>query len=525
MLRDSGGGGLATGARPANRIPLADVSPYGANFFLEREPDAWTQEQTVEMAAAAGLKWAKQHFLWSEIEPQKGSFVWDKYDRIVDLLRAHGLEVIARLDWSPPWVREDYQPGLNNPPSDVSDYARFVAQTVSHFRGRVRFYQIWNEPNLLSEWGNRLDRPVDPGEYVQLLAAAAAAARAADPDAAILSAPLAINLENISLAGNMSDLDYLEGMYEAGAASHFDILGANAFGMDLPPQDPPSADRLDFRRVELQRQIMVRHGDGMKAVWLNEYGWNAAPATMAPDLLLWQRVTEAQQAAWTVEGIRWAETNWPWAGVLNIWYFRQWGGKTPAEADYYFRMVDPDFTPRRLYGAVRAAATAPAIASAGEWSERSPPVDLGDLSSWRWTWADGATDRSALVSNVHGASLAFAYRGAAASVRARLGPTAGNLALTVDGRRADGASAAVSLRDAQVHWEWLPVADGLSDGSHRLELKVVGDGEVAIDGFRVGSRPPGAAKGLGGRLLGLLVVALALLLLVDGRRIVRRARV
>jgi polysaccharide biosynthesis protein PslG len=522
-------GGASSGAvgapRPAREIPFSDVHPYGANFFLEREADTWTQRKTVELAAEAGLRWAKQQFLWSEIERQPGVYDWSKYDRIVDLYRSHGLEVIARLDWSPAWVRGDYQPGLNNPPDNVADFARFVGEVVKHFRGRVRFYQLWNEPNLLAEWGNRLDHPVSPAEYVGLLAPASKAARAADPNVVILTAPLAINAETVQQAGNMSDLTYLDGMYKAGAAPYFDILAANAFGMDRSPDEAPGPDRLNFRRVELQRQIMARNGDGGKAIWFNEYGWNAAPATLGASRLIWGRVSEDQQAAWTTEGVAWARDHWPWSGVFNIWYFRQWGGKTPAEADYYFRMVDPDFTPRRVYQAVTNASQSLEVAGPGEWSERSSPVTLTSLDDWDWVWDEGAADRNTLIARRPGAALSFRFQGPAVAVRAESGPAAGNLIAEIDGRRVSGSTGVVPLAATAQEWRWLPVADGLANQAHELRLSAGDGGRVAIDGFRVTTASGRQTLSPVQRLLGAAAFGLILLLVVDSRRALSRVRV
>jgi hypothetical protein len=181
-------------------------------------------------------------------------------------------------------------------------------------------------------------------------------AKEADPDVVVLSAPLAMTLEDASMRGNHNDLVFLDEMYRAGAGQFFDVLSANAFGFDRPPEDAPDPQVLNFRRVELQRQIMARHGDGDKAVWINEYGWNAAPASFPDELLTWERVSEAQQAEYTLRGIAWARDQWPWLGVVNIWYFRQVGDVPPDRAAYYFALVDPAFTPRPVYEALTTEA-------------------------------------------------------------------------------------------------------------------------------------------------------------------------
>jgi hypothetical protein len=334
-------------------IPHTDVNPYGANFFLDREVEGWKQEKTLEMAAAAGIGWIKQQFSWEEIEPRrKGEFDWAKYDRIVDLAEQYGMQTIARLDRPPAWARQNSQLA-SSPPDDLADYGDFVHEFVRRYRGRVRYVQIWNEPNLSAEWGFQR---VDAVAYTRLLEVAYQRAKEADPNIVVLSAPLAITLEDASMRGNHNDLVFLEQMYQAGAGGYFDILSANAFGLDYPPEDPPDPNVLNFRRVELQREIMERYGDGDKPVWINEYGWNAAPASFPEEILTWERVTEAQQAEYTVRGIAWARDHWPWLGVVNIWYFRQVGDIPPDRPSYYFALVDPEFNPLPVYDAVRDAA-------------------------------------------------------------------------------------------------------------------------------------------------------------------------
>jgi hypothetical protein len=338
----------ARGGGPAP-IPHTDVNPYGANFFLDREVEGWKQDKTLEMARAAGIGWIKQQFSWEEIEPRrKGEFEWAKHDRIVNLAEQYGMQIIARLDRPPDWTRQDNRV-KTRPPDDLEDYGDFVYEVARRYKGRVRYLQIWNEPNLSAEWG--FER-VDAVAYTRLLAVAYRRAKEADPGVVVLSAPLAMTLEDASMRGNHNDLVFLAEMYEAGAGAWFDVLSANAFGFDRPPEDEPHPDVLNLRRVELQREIMERYGDEGKAIWINEYGWNAAPASFPRELLPWERVSETQQAEYTVRGIEWARAHWPWLGVVNIWYFRQVGDVPPDRAAYYFALVDPEFKANPVYDTV-----------------------------------------------------------------------------------------------------------------------------------------------------------------------------
>jgi hypothetical protein len=508
--------------RPARSVPNTDVNPYGANFFLAREVESWKRERTVEMAQQAGLGWAKQQFPWAEIEPQRkaefvdpisGASSWAKYDQIVDLYRNHGLQVVARLDLAPAWSRPpDSRP--ETPPIDFQDFGDFVYAFVDHFRGRVQYVQIWNEPNIYPEWG---EQAVDPVAYTEMLAIAYQRAKEADPNVHVLSAPLALTLgEPHPDAGkwrSMPDPDYLEAMYEAGARDYFDILSANAFGFDRPPEDPPDPGVLNFRRMELQREIMERYDDGGKAVWVNEYGWNAAPEHFSDEALVWKRVGEEEQAEYTLRGIELANQEWPWAGVFHIWYFRQNGQQySPADAAYYFRMVDVDFTPRRVYDAVQDATRALFVARPGHFEETSPPVASG--TGWYAAIATGASGQALLESGEPGASLTFTFRGHSVDLIARQGPRDGRLLVKVDGRNVPGlplddqGRSYVDLQSEATTWQVrLPIARGLASDQHVVRL-TVDDGEPAlgnVDAFEVNA---GQSAPFPTLLVGALAVAL-----------------
>ncbi len=302
---------------------------------------------------------------------------------------------------------------------------------MKHYKGRIHYIQVWNEPNIWPEWG---DREVNPQEYVELLKIAYRRAKEADPNVYILSAPLAITLEDFPIRRNLSDLVYLEEMYQAGARDYFDILSANAFGMDLPPDAPADPNVLNFRRVLLQREIMERYGDEDKPVWFNEYGWNAAPDTFAEEELYWKRVSEEEQAQYTIRGIKQAREEWLWAGVFNIWYFRQVGNISPDRADYYFRMLDVDFTPRPVYYAVKDATAALNVAEQGHYEETNPAVE----SDWDRVIEPIATAQAYLQSNTPDTTLTFNFQGDDVTLITRRGPDAGRLYVSLDGHEVAG---------------------------------------------------------------------------------------
>ncbi len=510
-------------AAPLRLIPNTDVNPYGANFFLDREVELWKREKTVEMAWEAGIGWARQHFPWESIEPkrkgqffdERGQSTWRKFDEIVALYEKYGIQVIARLDRPPDWTRRD-NTFKERPPDNFFDFGGFVYEFVRHYKGRIRYIQIWNEPNVWPEWGNQ---EVDPVAYVELLKIAYQRAKDVDPNIVVLSAPLAINTENFPIRRNLSDLVFLEEMYQAGARDYFDILSANAFGMDQPPDAPPDPAALNFQRVLLLREIMEKYGDRNKPIWFSEYGWNAAPADFPQDLLTWKRVSEVDQARYTVEGIQRARREWPWAGVFGLWYFRQVGDISPARADYYFRLVDPDFTPRRVYQAVKAAAAGLDVAGPGHYQESNPAVRAD--AGWHPIVTPASSGGAHLESAAPGASLTFTFEGNDVDLVARQAPDAGRLWVTLDGRPVEnfprdraGRPYLDLYRSLPRDQARLPLIRNAGSGRHTLRLSVADSRNpeatgwaTVVDGFVVtpDDAKPFPAEVVAGLSLGLVV--------------------
>lgn len=518
-------------------IPNAEVDPFGVNIFLDREANDWKLRRTIEMVDQAGIDWVKQQFSWAEIEPRQGYYwddrydksSWAKFDRIVELAEEYGLNVIARLDRPPEWARGA---GSNPqaPPLDPHTYAAFVKTFVEHYRGRIHYIQIWNEPNLHSEW--QLDAPVDPDGYVTLLRLAYQAAKEADPNIQVLCAPLAIQTEDDPNRLFVSELTFLEEMYQSGAAPYFDIMSANTYGINAAPEEPPDPSRYNFRRVELLRLVMEAHGDTNKAIWFNEYGWNAAPADVPAQ---WGRVTDSQQAQWTVAGIAYAREHWPWAGVISIWYFRQGGEISADSAEYYFRMVNVDFTPLPVYYAVQQAAVAMATASPGWYEESSAPVHR--RGSWEPVSTSTVSAGAYLYTNEPASRIEVTFLGSDLTLRVRRGPDGGRLLVWVDGSpglgtslpRDDQGQAYLDLYSEQEEWLDVPLVQGLARQypaqEHRLELALAegkdprSQGHVCgIDGLAVAYHRSYTLFWATAGLLLAVTLALAAAALVEARR-------
>ncbi len=454
------------------------VNPVGVNMLLQLESDPASPQITrsLDMAKAAGFGFIRLELPWEQIEPQQGQLNWGLPDAIVQKATDRGLLVLFRLDRPPNWSRlgamesmsADEKNRWTGPPDRYEDYFSFVGQVAARYKGRVKYYQIWNEPNLLNEWNGR---KVDALAYVRLLGGAFDQIKAADPAALVLTAPLAptdvLDPDQLSL----NDLVYLDQMYKAGARAFFDIFSLQLYALGYDPNFrfiQPQFGQQDLKRVNFNRpasvhEVMIRNGDGGRPVWASEYGWISVPAAQLKNYQSpappghpnqWgDNVSAETQGTYLVEGIKRVRREWPWIGVVNVWFFRADDNlaERPQDPTNYWAIVDRDFQPRPAYTKLK------------DYLSSSSQVD--------YTGWDQAAGNPALQSGQAG-SLRWQFQGERAELVAR---TALNFTVKIDDQPARSLNVEAGSR--------VTLAEGLNDGLHKVEFG--GVNRAGLEGFYV----------------------------------------
>jgi len=444
--------------QPYAVIPLADVNPFGVNTFLENEVEPEKRERQVQMIAGAGFHWMRQQFPWEDIEIHgKGDFMdrrhldihgaisaWDKYDHIVDLAEEYGLEIIARLSGPMPvWSLPEGVTNRYTPPADVQDFVDYAVAVASRYQGRLRYYQVWNEPNLYPEWG---DQTVSAEAYTDLLCRTYDALKAIDPANVVITGALG---PTIDLSGrNAYDVLYLQRMYQAGAGDCFDVLSVQGYGLWSGPTDRRLRQvTVNYQRHLWIRDVMVANGDAHKPIWISEAGWNPVPNDPAiADLDRYGRVEMAQAAEWAPLAYERAIDEWPWIGVINWWYFKRADDSERGQSWYYFRLLEPDFTPTPVYESLKAYMTGdfPKVIGAGRHGLASHGVR-----------AIGPDGRETRTFRVDGTAVMLCHKAL---------PEAREVSFTIDG----GATGTLAL--AAGGPGCVALAEALASGEHTVIL-------------------------------------------------------
>jgi hypothetical protein len=263
-------------ARPA---AAAEVSPYGINVHA---PQGAELTALLDRVQAAGIGWVRIDFIWAWVEPARDQYDWGVYDAIVAAARARGIEVFASLAYTPPWATSGS--AVNGVPDDPGQWAEVCSAAAHRYRNTIRYWGVWNEPNLDKFWAGSRQQYVDV-----LLKPCADAIHTANPAAKVGGPDLA------HLTSGDSDwYDWLLDVIQQGG-DRLDFVTHHVYDSD---GHRDVGDRLDGSTVFGSRpslwdavnpsvkEVLKEAGWWGKPVWLTETGWDAAGAG------------ESQQAAW-----------------------------------------------------------------------------------------------------------------------------------------------------------------------------------------------------------------------------------
>lgn len=314
-------------------------SKIGVHLRLNGTGDEAALAEQLSQVRDMGATWVVDLFPWAYIQPRgPRSFDWRGADLLVAHARRQGLRIIARLDIVPAWARDKNTTDRRIDPAYYDDFARYAAVFAARYRDQVRYLVIWNEPNLFFEWGSR---EPDPSAYAELLKIVYPTVKQANPEMQIAAGGLS---PGPSVPGiRLDDLTFLRGMIAAGAP--FDVLAIHSYGAQAPADQEPHPDRVNFRRVEVYRDLLKAAGQTRPLI-VTEGGWNDHPRWSGA-------VTPADRLRWTVEAYRLSAT-WPDVIAVCFWQFR-----APTTHSYQdnFNFVAADGTPKAIYWAIREYAT------------------------------------------------------------------------------------------------------------------------------------------------------------------------
>jgi hypothetical protein len=169
-------------------------------------------------------------------------------------------------------------------------------------------------------------------------------------------------------------------------------------------------------------------------------------------------------------------------GVMNYWFWRRPNENERDQAWYYFRMVEPDWTPLPVFEALATQAQQPPVLGRGFHQEYHRALTYS--GAWSLAAADDAVLGGVALLQ-HAATVRFTFEGNGLSL-ALSGPFAPNtLTISIDGRKRHVRRTEIVPDTAITAWR---VARGLGSGPHDVVI-IVQSGPVALDGIIVYREP------------------------------------
>ena len=160
--------------------------PRNRNSYFGGHMDGIYLAWHLSVGRKLGIQWARCHDMmqwtwWDRIQPDSGDqWKWnDEAQKTVDDI---GHATQGEFLWVPKWAQRQGVAGnpATYPPRDMADFARYVYNTVSHYKGSIKTWEVWNEPHYSGFFSGT------PVEYAALLKIAYAECKRADPECIVL---------------------------------------------------------------------------------------------------------------------------------------------------------------------------------------------------------------------------------------------------------------------------------------------------------------------------------------------------
>lgn len=244
------------------------------------------------------------YVVWFNLEPEKGKWDFRRLDRLVEMAEKNKVEVLLPLGMTPAWASsrptENSAYGLGHAaePASMDDWRNYIRTVAQRYKGRIRYYEVWNEPNLHHFFTG------DMAKMVELTRIAYEEFKKVDSGIQIVSP---------SATGNSSKyVKWLDNFLISGGGRYVDIIAYHLY-VDNKPEEM-------LEIIREVRQVMKMNKVDNKLLWNTESGWRIENGDGSPDVPAfnyWKKLDHSNAGPYIVRShvIAWA------AGVERYcWY-------------------------------------------------------------------------------------------------------------------------------------------------------------------------------------------------------------
>src|SRR5471030_2964018 len=162
--------------------PACFAGPIPATFFgmhVNQTNVAWTTFGSYRL-------W-DDGTAWANINTSNGVYNWSPLDAWVNKAQQQNVQLLYTFGRTPTWASSspttscDYAPGQCVAPSSYTNWDKFVTAIATRYKGKIKYYEMWNEPNDAGFWKGTT------AQMVEMTRRGANIIHSIDPNAEVLS--------------------------------------------------------------------------------------------------------------------------------------------------------------------------------------------------------------------------------------------------------------------------------------------------------------------------------------------------
>ena len=290
-----------------------------ARNFSEVATDSGALAEAIIDLQRVGATTLRSDVLWHLVEPEQGVWDWGRYDALVDALHEADIELIALLAYGNPWASAQTSTDSMFPPDDPADFANFAREVAQRYEGRVRRFEIWNEPNAGRFWMPEMSG--DPVAWAELVLETEAALHEFDSSLEVILGGTFFH--NQLIPGTVDFLSEAVAAYPE-LLERADAVAMHPYTLYPPRVSPESDEGKEIPLVDMVAQLREITGD--LPVNISEFGWPS-----------WSTITQADQAAFFERAALLAMSQ----GVTDVCWYTIWDEEDPeGNPEHAFGLLD-----------------------------------------------------------------------------------------------------------------------------------------------------------------------------------------
>lgn len=269
---------------------LSPDKPLGAGFGVQVK-ERLVDSEDLDAIKDMGAHYLRFGFMWDYVESQKGAFDWSYADQFMQKLANRNFYAVYELgalngnygplvDTLPNRPTGQGQQEIAAPTSShaaLVGFERYVAQSVKRYHGDHVIWEIWNEPDMNSNWPPHVDAKM----FAKFISTTCAVIKRVDPSAVVVGPALAF----LPAYNNNGNGNFLATILRSPAGACLDAISVHPY---RHREQPPETVMKDYGAL---RAYIARHtvpGRKVLPIISSEWGYSLA------------EVTPEQQAAYAV---------------------------------------------------------------------------------------------------------------------------------------------------------------------------------------------------------------------------------